>query len=386
MKREKNRYRILLTAAVCILLISPVCVQAGTIGKGSAKIFNNNEGSARNQALQNALRDAVKQGVGLLLDSKTVVKNWAVIQDEVYSSARGFVKNYTIIKDEKQNDTWYVEIDAEVASGQIKDKLANLRILHKKMGNKRLMVIYRPEHPDSLEAKNSAVLSALISIPAELNRSGFRVFDQRSLDRIYDSTSQTGGTQEAWMKIADQHQVDMLVEFELVSGSKSPFSRSKYKAAKVNIRMRVYDVSTGRLISNAQTTQKQMTNARTGSYDWDNAVSQAAEKAGKTVTVETVDKIVEFYKSVGDIGNGFLIVFKNFTEDEEDTILDTLENLDGYQSLSELQNEPQLLKIEYFSTMEKSRLRRKIRQACKSKRIKLRSKKTSGNRFVFVKP
>ena len=385
---KKGLKRKLIFSIFCIVLLGliPLGLQAGTIGKGKAKIFSNNEGSARNQALRNALRDAVKQGVGVLLDSQTIVKNWAVIRDEVYSSARGFVKSYSVLKDEKQNDSWYIEIDAEVASADLKDKLSELRILHQKMGNKRLMVIYHPEHPDALAPDHGAVLSALTTIPAELNTSGFRVFDQRSLGRISDKISQTGAVVEAWRKIADQNQVDMLVEFELIAGKKKPFSKSMFSAAKIGIRLRVYDVSTGRLISNTQSEQKQMTNARVGSYDWENALTKAGGKAGKMATVETMKNIVAYYQSVGDIGNSFLIVFKDFTEDEEDMILDVLENLEGYQSLSELENIPQLLRIEYFSTLEKSRLRRKIRLAGKEIKVKLRTKEMSGNRLIFVKP
>ncbi len=386
MKNIVKKYGIPFVVLMCLFLGFPVSTQARTIGKGSATIFSNNDASARKQALRNALRDAVKQGVGVMLDSQTIVKNWAVIRDEVYSSARGFVKNYKVIKDEKKDGSWYIEIDAEVSSGDLKDKLSALHILHQKMGNKRLMVVYHPDHPDALPREHSAVLSALTSIPSELNQSGFRVFDQRSLDRISSRSSQSGGNKEAWMKIADEHQVDMLAEFELLSGRRKPYSRSAFSAAKVAIRMRIYDVSTGRLISNVQTSQKQMTNARVGSFDWDNALSRAGEKAGKVATSETIRNIIEYYKSIGDIGNSYLIIFKNFSEDEEDTILDTLEGLDGHQSLSELQNLPQLLKIEYFSTMEKSRLRRKIRLACKEKGIRLKSKEISGNRFTFIKP
>ncbi len=381
MKRRILSVIILLAAS----FILPVCIHAAVIGKGQAKIFNNNEGSAKSQALRNALRDAVKQGVGVLLDSKTIVKNWTVIQDEVYSSARGFVKNYSVIKDKKVGDTWYVEINAEVATGQIKDKLGELRILHKKMGNKRLMIIYHPEHPDALPMDHNAVRSALTSIPSEFNRSGFRIFDQRSLGRISSKLSQTGQGKAAWMKIADEQQVDMLAEFEVLSSKKNPFSNATFTAAKVTLRMKIYDVSTGRLISNVQANQKQMTNAKAGSYDWDNALAKASEKSSESAAIDSINHIVEFYKSVGDIGNSYLIVFKEFTEDETDIILDALENLEGYQSLSELQTTPNLMKIEYFSTMNKSRLRRKIRSAVKVYKIRLSSKEVSGNRFIFVK-
>lgn len=384
MKAIKSLYFV--GFVILLLLVNSTNASAGVIGKGRAEIFNNNSGSARKQAIQNALRDAVEQGVGVFIDSKTKVKNWAVIRDEVFSSSRGFVKKYSILKDEQQNNAWYIEIDAEISKGDIKNKLEELRILHKKMGNKRIMVTYLKEHPDSLGEKHNAVLTALTFIPSEFNRSGFRVFDQRSMGYISDKMSPSGAKKEQWMKIADEHQVDALVEFELLPGKKRPFSNSMYTAAKITIRMKVYDISTGRLFSNVQSNQKQMTNARVGSFDWENALSKAAERAGISATKETVDNIIEHYKTVGDIGNSYLLIFQNFVEDEEDMILEVLEGLDGFQSLSELQNVPKLLKIEYFSTVEKSRLRRKIRLACKAQKVKLKTKEISGNRLIFVKP
>jgi len=98
-----------------------------TVGKGSALIFNENIGSAKKQALNNALRNAVEKGVGTLIDSKTVTKNWVVIRDEVFSSARGFVKGYIITRDEKSADgkSWETHIDAQVATASIKNKLEN---------------------------------------------------------------------------------------------------------------------------------------------------------------------------------------------------------------------------------------------------------------------
>lgn len=377
-----KRLRIILFA---LFLLMPTLSFAGTIGKGSARIFSNNEGSARRQALDNALQDAVKQGVGLLLDSQTVVKNWTVIKDEVFSSARGFVKSYTILRDEKENGVWYVEIDADVSSAEIKDKLSALRILHQKMGNKRLMVIYKPFHPDALEPNEGPVISALSEIQSELLNAGFRVFDQRILGHVYDRMSQTGAAIEEWVKIADQHQVDILAEFELVSGKQKPFATSAFSAAKVSIQMKAYDVSTGRLIANVGTTQKQMTNARAGSFDWEDALSKAGSRAGSVATREATEEIIKYYEMVGDIGNAYLLVFKDFTEDEEFQILDTLENMEGYQSLTELENIPNLLRVEYFSSLDKSRLRRRIYLDNKEKGIRMKTKRLAGNQLIFVK-
>lgn len=379
------RFRLISLIALLSFLCFPSAAISGTIGKGSATIFGNNDNSARQQALDNALRDAVKQGVGLYLDSQTQVKNWAVIRDEVFSSARGFVKSYTVLKDEKVKDTWYIEIDAQVSSSEIKDKLSELRILHQKMGNRRIMVIYRATHPDALTEDHSAVTAVLSTMQTELLNYGFRIFDYRSLGHIYDQISQKGASTEDWVKIADQQQVHILVEMELVGGKKKPFSNSAFSAARITLQAKSYDVSTGRLISNRGASQKQMTNARVGSFDWNNALSKAGVRAGKLASDELTQDVIKYYETIGDIGNAYLMIFKDFSEEEGFEILEILENMEGYQSLSELENIPQMIKIEYFSSMQKSRLRRKLYLACKEKGIRLTTKQMSGNRFTFVK-
>ncbi len=383
MKRAKI---FLVLLSVILFYLVSVAAFAGVIGKGRAQIFNGNEGSARNQALDNALRDAVKQGVGLFIDSQTEVKNWTVIRDEMYASARGFVSSYEVLKDEKSNGVWYVEIDAEVSSGDLKSKLSELRILHQKMGNKRLMIIYQPTHPDALEKTHSAVSSALSALQSSLLKSGFRVFDAKSLGHVFDGISQKGAPTEEWVKIADQNQVNILVEFELIAGQKKPFSSSAFSAAKTSIQAKSFDVSTGRLMASVGSTQKQMSNARIGSFDWNNALSKAGERAGNVAAEEITRDIVKYYETVGEIGNAFLLVFKDFTEDEEFQILEILENLEGYQSLTELENIPLHLRLEYFSALNKSRMRRKLYLACKEKGIKLKTKELAGNRLIFVKP
>jgi hypothetical protein len=368
------------------VFLIPVGVTAGVIGKGSAQIFNGNEGSARSQALNNALRDAVKQGVGLFLDSQTEVKNWAVIRDEIYSTAKGYVKEYQVLKDEKKDDSWFIEIDAEVSSVDIKTKLSELRILHQKMGNKRLMIIYQTSHPNAIEQKHLAVGSALSSLQSALLESGFRIFDTKSLGYVFDNISQKGAPVEEWVKIADQNQVDILIEFELIADDQKPFSNSAFSAARTSMQLKSIEVATGRLIASVGTTQKQMTNARVGSFDWDNALSKAGERAGKVVAEELTRDVVKYYETTGDIGNAFLMVFKDYSEEETFMILEVLENLEGYQSMSELENIPQQLRVEYFTSLDKSRMRRKLFLACRDKGIKLKTKEAVGNRVIFIRP
>ncbi|OGH01991.1 MAG: hypothetical protein A2600_04595 [Candidatus Lambdaproteobacteria bacterium RIFOXYD1_FULL_56_27] len=358
---------------------------AGVKAKGSAEIFNNNEGAARDQARLNALRDAVEQGVGTLVDSNTKVENWQVIKDEIYTSARGFVTKFDVLKDQREGSAWVVEIDAEVATDALKAKLQDLRILHKKMGNKRLMVIYRPEDPKAMEPDHPAVAAALGNLQTALNQAGFRVFDQKSVERnAAEKRPSEAKGKEAWIKIASEQQADILAEFEL-SDNLGSYGAAQIQSARVSLRVRIYDVSSGLMISNQSTEQKQLTNARPGSFDWRNALAQAAQKAADQTSAAGINDIVEHYKNIGDLGNAFLIRFTGFSEDEEDTLINVLENLDSYQSLSELKNDTAMVEVEYFSGLKGDQLHRKLRLKAKEKGIALKSQEIIGNKMEFVK-
>ncbi|MDP7317508.1 MAG: flagellar assembly protein T N-terminal domain-containing protein, partial [SAR324 cluster bacterium] len=158
---------------------------------GSATIYSNNVGGARTQALKNAQRQAVEQGVGVVIDSNTLARNYEVIRDEILSTSQGFVSNYEILKEGTVGGSVFeVTIRAEVEEGKIKDTLTALRILHKKMGNKRLMIVYHSQDPHALPRDNGAVTTTLGAVREEFNKAGFRMFNDQQMTRIYQAIEQ----------------------------------------------------------------------------------------------------------------------------------------------------------------------------------------------------
>ena len=176
----------LLTAPLALLVLlatmalAPLAVHATEVtAEGSAAIINGNIASAKNQALLNAQREAVEQGVGVILDSKTRSENFQVIKDEVLTSSQGFVTKYLIVCEGQTPDrlSYKVKIKADVAQNLLEDKLSALRILNKKMGNKRVMVVYYSDNPNALKRNHGATTAALQAIRDNLNGSGFRLFN-----------------------------------------------------------------------------------------------------------------------------------------------------------------------------------------------------------------
>lgn len=367
---------IILLYLSCIV---PASAFAAVQATGTAMIFNNNEGLAKKQALNNAQRAAVEQGVGLILDSQTITKNWQLIKDEIYTSSRGFVTGYEILSEGKTSDgkSWTVTIKAEVGTADIESKLKELRILHQKMGNKKFAVIYTPGNSKSLKLDHTAVQATITQVEKMYIGKGFRLF---AISHSPDQTSET------LRKEAKNKGIEMLVEFEISPGRSDIGRTGKFTAVRPEINMLVWDIQTGRKISSVYKTSKKITNARFGSYAWDSALSQAASKAAREASQESIGNIVKFYEEVGDIGNSFHITIINYSEEEEDSILRILENLEGFQSLNEKENAPGLLVIDYFSTTGKSRLRRLLKEQARRDRITLQYKIISGNRLIVQKP
>jgi hypothetical protein len=106
---------------------------------------------AHDEALNRALRAAIEQGVGSVIDSETMVNNFQLLDDEIYSQVKGYIRSYDVIGDNQgQGGVYIVRVRAVIAMGLIEKDLAALRITMKRMNNPRIMIIFA-ELIDGLE-------------------------------------------------------------------------------------------------------------------------------------------------------------------------------------------------------------------------------------------
>ena len=379
---------LLLVLALNLILSLPAHAVEVEV-EGEAAIFSGNVASAKKQALTNAQRNAVEKGLGLILDSSTIMRNYQIIKDDVLTSTQGFVKSYKILSEGRGRggQSYRVKIRADVSKNLLENRLSALRILHKKMGNKRVMVVYQPVNPNAMKRDHGATQAALRTLRDQLNRSGFRVFNPEATEKIYSLIDQAGNSQKVENLIAlslDQ-QADVLVRFELTAGrERGDLKGMALFSNKATIRVSVFDTTTGRQIADSEADAKQI--SRGGDFDKWKGLSEASAVAAKNVSDEVIGKIADYYKQVGDEGIAYLIVFKGFNDDAKDQIIDFLENTPGMKQLSELKNTTKFLEVELFSSQDVSRLRRIIRAGLKEKGIQLQILTASRNRIVFANP
>ena len=97
------------TLGVTTIQASPVTAEGRTAGDST---------SAREQALTDALREAVRLGAGVNIASQSQASNFALDYDRVFAAAFGYVKSYKVIESGMGKDgIYHVKIEAEVDKG-----------------------------------------------------------------------------------------------------------------------------------------------------------------------------------------------------------------------------------------------------------------------------
>ena len=88
---------------------APVTAEGRTAGDSTA---------AREQALTDALREAVRLGAGVNIASQSQASNFALDYDRVFAAAFGYVKSYKVIESGMGKDgIYHVKVEAEVSPG-----------------------------------------------------------------------------------------------------------------------------------------------------------------------------------------------------------------------------------------------------------------------------
>lgn len=136
---------------------------------------------AKDEAINRALRRAVESGIGALVDSETMVQNYQLLDDSIYSQVKGYVKNYDILSDNQGADGIYrVRIRATVALAQLTKDLKALNIVRDKKNNPRVMVVFN-ELIDGVKQQGDLTAS---SMERTFQRLNFPVIDKAQMQAI----------------------------------------------------------------------------------------------------------------------------------------------------------------------------------------------------------
>lgn len=180
------KFYILLLAS-CFLFVSPSYSQQITsiTVEGIGAIVKGDLAIAKDNALNDALRKAVEQAVGTLVQAQTLVDKYQLISDEIYTKSQGYIKKYSVISErpDLNQGILKVTIQADVSIGDIKNDLNAIGLLLERKNKPRMMVII-DEKIGSAESGYSPNLSESETVIIQkFTEKGFNFVDQATVKK-----------------------------------------------------------------------------------------------------------------------------------------------------------------------------------------------------------
>ena len=253
-------------------------------------------GLTSSEAENDALRAAVENTLGVLVDSETLVQNSMVINDQIYTQSRGFVNDYQVLSREQIGNLWHVTINATVddqPNSKLMNELTRLGIINVQLRNPKIAVYVPEQH---LNYSFGGGSGGETSIVKTLLNAGFSNVIEVGTGLSYSNPMSMNAAQ--MKQAAEKFGADIMIVGESFSegvgdvGDYLPGNqRTNMQACRARVEAKMFIVRTGQII------------AADGKYAsaYDNSQAIAAKKAlsaaGEQVGDYFVEQITGMYTS-----------------------------------------------------------------------------------------
>ncbi|MBQ7453524.1 MAG: hypothetical protein IJS69_00490, partial [Selenomonadaceae bacterium] len=132
---------------IAVIIFSVLMIFCATVSAKEVTVTG--MGLTPAEAENDALRTAVENTVGVLVDSQTLVEKNMLISDQIYTQSRGFVNEYTVLSREQIATGWRVTIHAVVddqPNSKLMNELTRLGIINVQLRNPKIAVYVPEEH------------------------------------------------------------------------------------------------------------------------------------------------------------------------------------------------------------------------------------------------
>jgi len=208
---------------------------------------------ARDEALNDALRKAVEQGVGTYVTTELTVEQQRLVEDRIYTESRGYIQSYKVLHEGETEGLYEVKISALVKMGKLAEDLQSIGLLIRKKQNPRVMVvIYSREMNSSwigvaLEGNRNAENQ----VESSLIEKGFQLVDAGQVQRKKQlETLLLKGDPSKAGKIARDFGAEILVQGEVrrTFVDQRPIFGRATRFFSNEIRLKALETDTGKVL------------------------------------------------------------------------------------------------------------------------------------------
>ncbi|MDX9702041.1 MAG: hypothetical protein RBU23_03250 [Candidatus Auribacterota bacterium] len=291
--------------------------------------------NARDEAVKRALRRAIEQGVGALIDSESMAQNFQLLNDQIYSHVKGYVSEYDIIADNGGADGIYrITVRATVVLAQLRKDLKALNIIKHEKGNPRIMVLFT-EVMDGMPISGAVAASKMEQV---FLKHGFPLVDKAQMMAIQerDATLNYADPQKA-SALGRQFGAEVVIigqaSADLVDSSQ-PYGVSVfYYQAQISARAIKVDTATVMTSESVQSDWRKPGQGQ-GSGRME-AAKDALAAAGQMAADAMINQILERWRS--EVYNTVMVqvVAQEVTGLRRKALLNELKSIRGVESVNE---------------------------------------------------
>ena len=270
-------------AIVIFALMMIVCAQVF-----AKNVTVTGTGTTPSEAENDALRAAVENTLGVLVDSETLVQNSMLINDQIYTHSRGFVNDYQVVSREQVGNFWRVTINAVVddqPNSKLMNELTRLGIINVQLRNPKIAVYVPEQH---LNYSIGGGSGGEVAIVKTLLNAGFSNVVEVGTGLSYSNPMNMNAAQ--MKQAAEKFGADIMIVGESFSegvgdvGNYLPGNqRTNMEACRARVEAKMFIVKTGQII------------AADGKYAsaYDNSQAIAAKKALSAAGEQMGDYFIE---------------------------------------------------------------------------------------------
>jgi hypothetical protein len=160
--------------------------------KGSGSIVGGDVAHAKDDAVEEALRNAIEQTLGTMIQAESLVENSQLIEDRILNKTEGYIQKYAVVQEGKNGpDLYEVTVKATVKTADLKSDLDAISTLMRRKNMPRVMVLV--EERNVGETANLAGLvdanlnTAETALTDAFMAKGFRFVDEATVSRNLNS-------------------------------------------------------------------------------------------------------------------------------------------------------------------------------------------------------
>ncbi len=231
---------------------------------GIRAVVNDNKTIARDNALEDALRKAVEQAVGTFVSSETIVENYSLLSDRIYTKSEGYIQNYKIISESLIDNIYKINIEATVVLGNLKNDLTAIGLLMARKHKPRVMIMIAEQNIGQeyfsfwwgyhASAANLSITET--TIIEKFKERGFNIVDHGAkvkkikIDRAYQVANLDNATA---IYLGNQYDAEVVIVGKAMAKRMENTIDTSMKSCQANMSAKAIRTDNGAIIASANT-------------------------------------------------------------------------------------------------------------------------------------